>query len=258
MTIVSDIYNYIDEIAPFALQESYDNSGLIIGNGAYGVSKALVALDITYDITLEAIECGADLIITHHPLIFRAIKRVDTETPLGKLLANGVSVISAHTSFDSAKMNDILCEKLGLVPREPLAVENGVPIGNICECEPLTAKQLAERIKSALGNSVVRYNDLDRTSLYKDKKLKRVAVCSGSGGSFLNEVLSKKADCYITGDVKHDVFIDAHNAGLCVFDAGHFHTEDIFCEYMTKTLSQKFPNVVFAAAENDHDILSYV
>ena len=82
-------------------------------------------------------------------------------------------------------------------------------------------------------------------------------VVSGSGGSFLGDVLSKKADCYITGDVKHDVFIDAHNAGLCVFDAGHFHTENIFCEYMKKLLSERFPDVSFDTAKNNRDIISY-
>lgn len=259
MTTVNDIYCFIDEIAPFALQEGYDNSGLIIGNGENGVSKALIALDVTEDIALEAEQAGADLIVTHHPVIFRALKRIDTKTPLGVLLANDVSVISAHTNFDSAKMNDILCERLGLVPCEPLAVENGVPVGYICGSETeLNAVQLAERIKKALGNKVVRYNDLSRTFVHNEKKIKRIAVCSGSGGSFLGDVLSKKADCYITGDVKHDVFIDAHNAGLCVFDAGHFHTENIFCEYMKKLLSERFPDVSFDTAKNNRDIISYI
>lgn len=259
MTTVNDIYNYIDEIAPFACQESYDNSGLIIGNGDCGVSRALVALDVTEDIALDAEKAGADLIITHHPVIFKALKRIDTKTPLGILLSSDISVISAHTNFDSAKMNDILCERLEIVPCEHIAVENGVAMGNICEAESeMTAEQLAERIKDALGNKAVRYNDLSKTYLHSEKKFRRIAVCSGSGGSLLSDVLSKKADCFITGDVKHDVFIDAHNAGLCIFDAGHFNTENIFCAYMKEKLAKKFPEVMFEVAKNNRDILSYI
>lgn len=258
MTTVKDIYNEIDKISPFSLQESYDNSGLIIGNGAYGVSKALIALDVTEDIALEAVRSDTDLIITHHPIIFNALKRIDTSTPLGILLSNDISVISAHTNFDSAVMNDILCERIGLTPGEPLVVDNGTPIGCVCEIEQdITAQQLASKVKKALGNTVIRYNDLSKTSSHADKQIKRVAVCSGSGGSLLGEVIAKGCDAFVTGDVKHDVFIDAYNCGVCIFDAGHFHTENIFCEYMQKALSDKFPEIEFSVAKSNRDILSY-
>ncbi len=258
MTTIKDIYDYIDEIAPFSLQESYDNSGLIIGNEKYGVTKILIALDVTEDIALEAVKKDAELMITHHPVIFRAVKRIDTRTPLGILLAGDTSVISAHTNFDSAVMNDILCEKLGLTPKEPLAVENGVPIGYICESDKeYTAKEIAVTIKNALGNKVVRYNDFADSDEENEEKIKRIAVCSGSGGSFLSDVISKNCGAFITGDVKHDVFIDGHNAGVRIFDAGHFHTENIFCEYMRKKLSEKFPDIEVLTAENNRDILNY-
>lgn len=258
MTTVRDIYNEIDRIAPFSLQESYDNSGLIIGNGANEVKRAEIALDVTEDIALDAVKSGTDLIITHHPIIFNPLKRIDTTTPLGILLAGNVSVISAHTNFDSAVMNDILCEKIGLNIIEPLVVEDGTPIGYVCELEQETAvKDLAKRVKSALGNRVVRYNDLGSTQKHADKRIMRVAVCSGSGGSLLGEVMAKGCDAYITGDVKHDVFIDAHNAGVCVFDAGHFHTENIFCEYMKNALAAEFDDVQFEIAKSNRDILEY-
>lgn len=258
MITVKDIYDEINKIAPFSLQEGYDNSGLIIGNGNDSVSKVMIALDVTADIAYDAVEAGTDLIITHHPIIFNAIKRIDTGTPLGLLLSNGINVISAHTNFDSAVMNDILCERIGLVPDEPLVIENGTPIGYICESKSeFTAKELADSVKQTLGNTVIRYNDLSRTSMHSDKKINRIAVCSGSGGSLLGEVISKGCDAFITGDVKHDVFIDAHNAGVCVLDAGHFHTENIFCEYMQKVLSEKLPEVEFTVAASNRDILSY-
>ena len=251
MTRVKDIYDYINEIAPFCLQESYDNSGMCIGSEDYSVDKVLLALDCTSETAKEAFKKGCQLIVTHHPVIFHALKKIDLNSVVGFLAASKISVISAHTNFDSAKMNDILCEKLGLTPCEPLAVENGVPVGYICETEKkFTSKEIAANAKEKLGCKVVRYNDTG-------KSINRIAVCSGSGGSFLQNALEKKCGGFITGDVKHDVFIDAYNAGLCVFDAGHFHTEIIFCGYMQKALSEKFPDVEFIIGDNSVDILSY-
>ncbi len=258
MTTIKDIYNYINEIAPYSLQESYDNSGLCVGNGSTEITKALIALDVTKDIINEAKEKGAQLIITHHPVIFRAIKAVDPETVVGMLLVNGIGSISAHTNFDSALMNDILCKQLGLVPVEPVCEENGAPIGCVCALEKeMTAKELAKHIKSSLGNVVVRYNDLDKTTQYEGRKITKVGVCSGSGAGFWRAAQAKGCDALITGDVKHDVFIDAQNDGFCVIDAGHFHTENIFCEYMQLELSEQFRDVEFEVADNNLDVVSY-
>lgn len=258
MTTTNDIYNYINSIAPYDLQESYDNSGLCIGNGKAEVTKALIALDVTKDIIAEAQQKGAQLIITHHPVIFRALKAIDPETVVGMLLISGIGSISAHTNFDCAVMNDILCKKLGLVPTEPLAQDGAAGMGCVCDLEKeLTAKQLADSVRKSLGCKVVRYNDLDKTKQYAGRKLTRVAVCSGSGGSLWRDAVAKGCDALITGDVKHDIFIDAQNCGFCVLDAGHFHTEDIFCGYMKNVLTTQFPEVAFDTAENDFDVLSY-
>lgn len=251
MTTVGDIYDYIEEIAPFSLQESYDNSGLIIGSREQEVKSIVIALDATRDVALEAAESNAELVITHHPVIFRAIKRIDTGSPLGILLSAGVSVISAHTNFDSAVMNSILCERLGLVPEGPLHEENGVPCGCVCTAGGgRRAKELAGMIRASLGCTVVRYNDMGGT-------LGRIAVCSGSGGDFLQDVIDKRCDAYITGDVKHNVFIDAYNLGVTVFDAGHFHTENIFCDYIAQRLKENFGGLEINAARSSRDILDY-
>ncbi len=251
MTTVKDIYSYIDKIAPFENQESYDNSGINIGWNGDEVKAALIALDATSDVVRDAEQLGAQLIITHHPVIFDPIKQISFKSVAGRLAFDGISVISAHTSFDSAKLNDILCEKLGLIPTEPLRVENGVPMGYICECANMTPERLVTRIQSALGTTCVRYNNMGG-------EINRTAVVSGSGGSFLPDVIAKNVDCLITGDVKHNVFIDAYNAGVMVIDAGHYHTEEIFCEYMRSVLSDKFPEVHFEIAPSEKDILSYL
>lgn len=250
MSTVKDIYNYIDKIAPFVNQEDYDNSSINIGWGDDDVKSALIALDATTDVVRDAEQIGAQLIITHHPVLFHSIKQISFKSVAGRLAFDGINVISAHTSFDSAKMNDILCDKLNLIPTEPLRVDNGVPIGYICECANMTPERLVTRIQSALGTTCVRYNNMGG-------EINRTAVCAGSGGEFLKDVIDKKVDCLITGDVKHNVFIDAYNAGVMVIDAGHYHTEEIFCDYMKNILTEKFPDVHFDIAPSQRDILSY-
>lgn len=246
---VCDIYNRIDKIAPFSLQEGYDNSGLVIGSRDCEVRRVLVALDVTKEVAQEAVDTGAQLIVTHHPPIFKAIKRLDTDSAAVYLAAHGINVISAHTNFDSAVMNDILCKKLGLSPTFPLHIENNIPCGCVCECAPVSANDMAKKIKTALGCKVVRFSDCG-------KNISRVAVCSGSGGDFLEDAIKHGCDALITGDVKHSVFIDAHNASLTVFDAGHFDTENIFCEKMRDILSEEL-GVCCDVAENNRDILTY-
>lgn len=251
MTYLKDIYSFIDENAPYSLQESYDNSGMNVRFDGRPIERALIALDITDEIIEEAHEKNAQLIVTHHPVIFRAKKTLDSKDPAVKLCIYGISAVSAHTNFDSAVMNKLFCKKLDIEELdEPLDIENGVPFGCMAKCSPTDADTLAKRLKDTLSCGVVRYND-------ENKKISRIALCTGSGGSFLKNALAKQADALITGDVKHDVFIDAHNSGISVFDAGHFHTENIFCEYMRDMLQNKFGDVEFLVAESNRDILKY-
>lgn len=253
MATVKDIYYFLNEIAPFSLQEGYDNSGMLVGDFERPVKKILLALDITMQVANEAVSKNCDLVISHHPVIFNGLKKLEPNNPAVILAKGDVSAICMHTNFDSAVggMNDILCEKLGLKPCESLAVENGVGIGYICELESeCSAKDLAKSIKDSLGNRVLRYNDTN-------KSIKKVGVCSGSGGSFLPVVIAKKLDGYITGDVKHDVFVDANNHNICIFDAGHFHTENIFYDYISSRLKERFSDLSIAQADENRDLLSY-
>lgn len=253
MVTVKDIYELIDSIAPFSLQESYDNSGLVVGSFENSVKKVILALDITKSVANEAVQKDCDLVISHHPVIFNGLKQLDPENPAVILAGNGVSAVCMHTNFDIASggMNDILCEKLGFAPIEPLAVENGLSIGYICESENgIMPQELAKKIKLALGNKVVRFVDTE-------KPLKRIAVCSGSGGSFLPCAVNKNADAYITGDVKHDVFIDAYNNDICLVDAGHYYTENIFYDFIKSKLTERFPTLGVSAAQSNKDVTSY-
>lgn len=248
---VKDIYDFVEEKAPFSLQENYDNSGLCVGNMSRPADKILLSLDCTIEVANEAAEKGFQLVVTHHPVIFRGIKQLDPDSVVGVLAANGVSVLSAHTNFDSAVMNHLLCKKLRLTPSDCITEEGGAKMGCICECDGITATELAEVCKRELGCPTVRYNG------FAYKLLRRIAICSGSGGSFLNEVIAKGCDGFVTGDVKHDVFIDAHNAGLTVIDAGHYYTENIFCEYMMGVLRERFPEAEICIAESSADVVHW-
>ncbi len=253
MAGVKEIYEHIDKYAPYGLQADYDNSGVnvLCRETAENVTKVLVTLDITKDTAAEAKEIGAQLVISHHPVIFRGIKLLHDGDPAAELYKAGISALSAHTNFDCTIMNKLLCDALGLVPKLPLGLMGDATIGFVCRCrEELAPAQMAEKIKSALGCTVVRYNGGGRG-------INSAAVCTGSGGSMFKDVLSKNVDCYITGDVDHHLFVDAYNAGITIFDAGHFHTENIFCGCMAELISDAFPDVEVLAAKSSRDILCY-
>ncbi len=253
MTTVSDIYNMIEKLAPYSLQESYDNSGLNVGDMSAEVKSVLVALDCTAEVAREAVEKGFDLVLTHHPVIFRGLKTLSLENPAVILAAGGKNAISMHTNFDSAQggMNDILCSMLGLVPGGALHEEHGVCCGYICDCGPVKVEKLAEKAKAVLGCKAVRFCGAQR-------EVTRVGVCSGSGGSFLGDACERGCQALITGDVKHDVFVDAHNMGISVIDAGHFCTENIFCDFMVKALKERFPEIDAVTAESNYDIVEII
>ena len=128
---VGDIYGFINEIAPFSLQQGYDNSGICAGSRKSPVSRVLTALDITGAVVEEAAEKGCELVLSHHPVIFRPLRTLSPENPAVKLAVRGIAAICMHTNFDSAEggMNDILAAKLGLTVTEPLDIDDGKPVG---------------------------------------------------------------------------------------------------------------------------------
>lgn len=245
MTNVGDIYDLIDSFAPFSGQQSYDNSGICAGTRTQPVTKILTALDITCDVVREAAANGCELVISHHPVIFRPLRTLSPDDPAVMLAASGISAICAHTSFDSAAggMNDLLAEKLGLSIVEPLAFEEGKPIGYVCELpSETTADELARLCKQRLGCRVVRYTDTD-------SRITKVGICSGSGGDLLGAAAAKGCGALITGDVKHSFFIDAQNRGFCLIDAGHFYTENIFHEAFAERIKASHPEVSVIRSE---------
>lgn len=251
---VGEVYIFLDSIAPFSLQQSYDNSGICAGSRDIEVTRILTALDITHEVVDEAERLGCELIISHHPVIFRPIRVATLENPAVRVAALGKAAICAHTSFDSAEggMNDLLAERLGLTTIEPLDFDEGKPMGYICETpESFTAEQLAALCKEKLGCRVVRFTPCEGG-------ITRVGVCSGSGGSLLGAAKAKGCGALITGDCKHSDFVSARNEKFCLIDAGHFHTENIFHEQLAAKLKEQFPAVEVIKSEAFTDPADYV
>lgn len=259
MNLVSDIYKYIDSLAPFSIQEKWDNSGLLTGNMNKKVSKVLVTLDITNNVADEAVEVGAELIISHHPVIFKPLYSLTENEPSCKLLKSGISAICIHTPYDVAKggMSDILMELTGFEKTEGILEVTGqnekpYGFGTIgLASKEYTADELAEKLKNVLDCTVVRYTD-------GGKPIKRAAFCTGSGGNLVEAAVNADADAYITSEVKHDQWLLASQMGISLFDCGHFHTENIGMIKLCKMLAADFPNIEFVMSKVNKDPVKYV
>ncbi len=264
MTTVNSIYEVLDRTAPFKNQDKWDNSGLLVGDGDSEVNKVLIALDISNSVVDEACRKGSDLIISHHPVIFHPLKRIDFNNPVCRLLQEFKSAICTHTPFDVSKggINDIIYDML----KKPLMLKDEVETLDITSADGVTGygkicstilddcydeKEIASILKGIFGCTVVRYCEGTRY-------IRRIAFCSGAGGSMLDKVIDMNVDMYITGDVKHDQWITARNNGIALFDCGHFHTETIALEYIKRVIQANFPEVKVEIAESNVDPVSYL
>ena len=216
---VADVLALVDGLAPFALAEEWDNVGLLAGNPSAEVSRVLCALDLNEAVLAEAKERGAQLIVTHHPILFRARKNLAELDPesrlLVKLVQANIALIAAHTNFDAVEsgVNAALADRLGLMDVESL--QSGVRVGRI---EPMTLEALAALVTERLGGVVRRYGPAER-------RIARVAVLGGSGGHYARIALDAGAEVFITGETGYHEALDSLAAGMCTLEAGHAATE---------------------------------
>lgn len=253
---INDVYSFLDEKYPLSLQESWDNSGYIVESESDSCSKIVLTLDITNDAVDESVYKKADLIISHHPVIFNPLKKIQANTPVYKLVRSGIGAICMHTNLDIAEggTNTVIvrkiAEKLDISANiEPLD-ESG--LGCIIELENVVdCVRIAEILKEIF--------DIERIkmSMYGEFILSKIAVCSGSGGSLWKLAKAKGCDALITGDVKHDVWIDANNSKFTIIDCGHFHTENIVLWELRRVLEEKFPMLDIEIAESTTDPCEY-
>ena len=235
-----EIAKLLEKEFPPAIAEEWDNVGILIGREEKEVKKALLTLDVTDSVVDEAIECGADMIIAHHPMLFAPIKRISDKTPEGRriirLIQNDITVFAAHTNLDSAKMgiNSKLAEMFGLRDSKPVFdAGEGMGLGRIGTLDSeMSAEEFAKLAKQLLNTTV-------RISGDCNKKVECVAVGSGACDDIIPEALKMGADIILTGDCKYHRNLDFVAMGAVVVDAGHYPTEiiatDIFEEVLKNT-----------------------
>jgi dinuclear metal center YbgI/SA1388 family protein len=248
MQTLAEIINVLETFAPLNLQEDYDNSGLIYGNPEKQVNKVIIALDLTQAVLEEASAQKANLIIVHHPPIFRAIKKIvytDTSTMLLiNAIKEDIAIYACHTNLDNVLLgvNGEIAERLGLVDiqvLQPKSEENpnkaigaGV-IGKLAN--PIDELDFLKMVKMIFHTGTIRHTS------FTGKMIQRVAICGGSGKSLINNALEQNSDAYLTADLGyHDFFIPEKR--MLLADIGHYESEQFTSDRLLAILNEKFPN----------------
>ena len=241
---VEELYRFFENKIPRALGATWDNDGLCCAPApAREVRRVLVALDPTAAAVERAVCGGYDVLLTHHPLLFRGIKAlVPTGAVPNKLLrlaCNGVAAMSFHTRLDAAHggVNDILAAKLGLVDVQPFAPEGEVPCGRIGRLNaPMEAADFARRVKEVLGAPAV--------LLAGEGAVSKIAVCGGEGADFLDAAKAAGAELFLAGRIGYHRMLDAPEEGLLLIEAGHYATEYPVCDYLAQLAREADPTLV--------------
>lgn len=256
MPTVADVAGFLNEFAPPVLAESWDNVGLLVGSHAQPVMRLMTCLTVTPESVREAIARSAELIVTHHPLLFRPLKRITSETPEGRMLldltAARISVYSPHTAFDSAErgINARIAEGLGLVdvwPLRPIA-DSGIGAGRYGRLPAaITLAELAERVKQWLNIAHVQAVGA------LDQSIQSVAVACGSAGEFVAEAKEAGCDCLVTGETRFHTYLEAEALDISLVLAGHFASERFAVEQLATVLAQQFPSLEVWASQAERD-----
>ncbi len=254
MVTVGEIYRAIDEIAPFASALEFDNAGLLVGSAGQQVSRVVLALDITLEVVKEAVKSNAQLIVSHHPVIFHPIRDLPVESVAYQLAQHGIAAICAHTNLDMAPLwgvNAALADALGLENVRAMTQHGGnteTVIGTVPECDP---QAFAVSVKQRLKRPTVEYCKGDRA-------VRHVALCSGAGGAFVADAIKSGADAFVTGEVKHHEWLLAHENGLTIVCAGHFGTENIVMERLQNFLQSRFAGLQVQMALSGRDPVCWI
>ena len=234
----------------------WDNVGLLVGDSEKEVNHIYIALDATDEVVEDVIDCGADFLLTHHPMIFKGMKKIVADDFIGrrilKFIQNDISYYAMHTNFDMVGMADLAVLRLGLTNVEVLqqvkgfVQENGEPlgIGKVGDfSEKLNFHSCVELVKKSFQVDTIKVFSCPKTEEFKTKEITRVAICPGSGKSVVEDAIKAKAEILITGDIDHHQGIDAAARGLIILDAGHYGIEKMFVPYMGKFLREQFPQL---------------
>ena len=249
---VKDVTKVIEEFAPLSIQEKWDNSGLCIGSPDAPVTSVLFGLDCTPELVDEAIACGADMIVTHHPLIFSGLKKITPDDMVGeavfKAIKAGISIYAAHTNADKviAGVSGAMAAKLGLQNVEILSEDgDGTGLGVVGELpQPVTAQQMLEVVKDRFALKTV------KASKPLEGEIRKVALCGGSGGSLISAAKAAGAQLYISGDISYHNFFTPE--GFMLMDIGHYESEIEIVDILFSLVKKKFPNFAVRITQNMH------
>ncbi|WP_294351069.1 Nif3-like dinuclear metal center hexameric protein [uncultured Clostridium sp.] len=260
---VKEIIKAMENLAPTFLKESYDNVGLMVGEKEKEVKRVLLALDCTKDVIEEAKREKVDLIITHHPLLFRKPSKIVKEDLQGykiiELIKNDISLYSSHTNLDSVKggINEKIVDILGfegskIIERSSIKNFEDSGIGRIVSLDQeILVKELIEKVKSSLGIKSF------RAAIAKDT-VNKIAIINGSGQDYFGKALALGADCIITGDTTYHFVSDYKELGVTILDAGHFPTEWIVFLEVMKEIENKFKDIIFIHSKESKDPYTFV
>ena len=262
MTTVADILKFMEAIAPLTMKMDWDNVGLLCGRRNAEVTKLLVALDPFEHVCKEAADWGAELIVTHHPIIFQAMKAVTDDTSIGRsilqLCRYCIAAINAHTNLDQAPggVNDVLARTLGLQDIQVINAcgvdEDGQEWGLLRsgEVDEQSLDAFLSHVKATLGCQGLRYVD-------GGKPVRKVAVGGGSCASGMLDALAAGCDTFVTADIKYNQFWDARDLGLNLIDAGHFQTENPVVYVLAEKLKAAFPEIEVKISESHRDCMKF-
>lgn len=268
-TTIRELTTYLDSIAPPAYQESYDNVGLLVGSPNTPVNGVLVCLDSTEAIIEEAVAKACNVVVAHHPIIFKGLKSLTgksyVERTILKAVKNDVAIYAIHTNLDNMYyrgVNAKIAEVLGLVDTRllaPKATALQTPDGNPAVGsgmigllpQPMPEQAFLEFLKSKMKTGCVKYTAL------RNKDVKTVAVCGGSGSFLLNDAIAQHADVFVTADMKYHEFFDA-DGKIVIADIGHFESEQFTIHLLSDLISEKFANFAVHCAESITNPVQYL
>lgn len=267
MPTIAEVISVVEDFAHPAWQEAYDNTGwqtMLAGQQDEECTGALVCVDVTPGIIREAVSKGCNLVITHHPLIFKGVKRLTgmnrVDSTVIEAVRSGVAVYSSHTALDSAPggISWVLAEKLGLTdvvtldPRCNSADRGTVGIGTVGTLSsPLDPIDFVELVKRVCDAKVARCSGIP------SHKISRVAICGGAGGEYISEGARLGVDAVVTSDVKHNLFLDDCERVMTV-DVGHYETESCAKEIFYGLIHKKFPNFALYCSETEKNPITYI
>ena len=271
MNKVSEILSYITEVAPIHWQESYDNSGLLVGDANALVDKVLLTLDLTEKVIDEAIENSFHLVISHHPLIFKGLKNILVDDTTGRIITKAIkhdiSIAAMHTNIDNSfyGVNRVLAEQLGLKNLQILRCQQSAVSSQCSESESefqvgsgmvgvleneMSENDFLKLIKEKLNVGAIRHTEL------LNRPIRKVAICGGSGSFLINDAKRCGADVYVTADLKYHDFFDADNEILIV-DAGHFETEQFTKQLFADIILKKNPKFAVQISRVNTNSVNY-